>query len=220
MENNKEIFLTIASHQLRTPLTGVKWALKYLLDDKNMSDENRKIIRTSIEKVNTAIDIIGEMLKDKSLETMDVNVKELITKIVEDLSYFIKAKEVSLKINDQGIDNTKVKANPETLLFALSNIIDNAIRYSPKGKVLINLENDNNFVKISVKDNGVGISEVDQQFIFGKFYRAKNAILIDPNSTGVGLYSTKRVVESYNGTINLESKIGSGTTVIIKLPIK
>ncbi len=223
----KETFLTVTSHQLRTPLTGVKWTLENLFADKNISDENKKIIKTSMEKIDNSIDIIGEMLKAvesnttklKSMEIKNVDIKDLINKIIENLSFFVEEKGVLLKINDEGINGAQTKADPETLRFAISNVVDNAIRYSPKGKVIVNLKKEDNFIKISVKDNGIGISEVDQQFIFGKFYRAKNAILIDPNETGVGLYSTKRVIEFYNGTINLESNIGEGTTVTIRLPI-
>ncbi|MCX6720251.1 MAG: HAMP domain-containing sensor histidine kinase [Candidatus Staskawiczbacteria bacterium] len=214
----KETFLTMAAHQLKTPLTDVKWALECLLADKEMSVQNKQLIRSSRERIFTSMDIIDKMLKSNEMQLVEINVKELIKKITGELYYLADNNKVSLKLDYRATGNIKIKGDPETLHFAFSNVVDNAIRYSPKGEVLITVEKEGKFARIIVKDNGIGIDKTDQQFIFNKFYRAKNAIAIDPSQTGVGLYSTKQAILHYGGTITLHSNIGKGTTIVITMP--
>jgi signal transduction histidine kinase len=101
----------------------------------------------------------------------------------------------------------------------LSNLFDNALRYSPKGKVSISIEKNEQETKLTIKDNGIGISNEDMKHLFEKFYRGKNALELDPDESGIGLYTTKRIIEMHKGTINIQSELNKGTTVVVTFPL-
>ena len=111
-----------------------------------------------------------------------------------------------------------MKGDQKLLHSALTNVLDNAMRYSPNGKVNVDINSNNKNVEIVIKDTGIGISQEDLPFVFERFHRGKEAISIDPNESGVGLYVTKKIIELHNGGIYISSKKGDGTTIKILLP--
>ena len=147
----------------------------------------------------------------------NLDLRDLIKKILVDLNYLSRSKGINIKY--ERFDPVIVKGDLEMLDIALANIFDNAIRYSPKGEVRINVFASNLEAVLTVEDNGVGIDSNDLEFItFQKFYRGKNAMTIDPNESGVGLYVTRKIIEIHGGRIAITSVLGKGTKVSVALP--
>jgi len=224
IENVKKIFLTAMSHQLRTPLAATKWALEIMLSNKEKFDPN--LLRAGYERVNQSLAIIGDILRTAELEVNPkiVRIKKapvlldrFLSSIIDDLSYLAENKKVEVVHNKIG--ETYISADEKMLGLAVSSVIDNAIRYSPGGKVTINSKPEGNKIQIAVKDTGIGIDSADFEYIFQKFYRGKNAMLIDPNESGIGLYAARKIIELHGGQISLDSALNKGTTVTITLPL-
>lgn len=221
----KQVFLTAMSHQLRTPLSGAKWAMEVLLKDKLCS--RPELLEESRDRINNAIEIINKILQtaeleikkeDISVKQEDVDLKLLVDRIISDQNYLIKAKGIKLEYGKY--EPAIIKGDEKLLRLSLTNILDNAFRYSPKGIVKLNLFNSNAEAVLTVEDNGVGIDPKDLEFItFQKFYRGKNAMMLDPNESGVGLYVTRKIIEIHNGRIAISSALGKGTKVSVALPI-
>ena len=102
---------------------------------------------------------------------------------------------------------------------ALTNIIDNALKYSPKGTVKISLNKNGDQAVLAVSDSGIGIEAEDLEYIFQKFFRGRNASLVDPNGSGIGLYTAKKIIEMHGGRVSIYSVVGKGTRVEVLLPI-
>jgi signal transduction histidine kinase len=221
VNNVKETFITSISHQLRTPLNGAKWAIQAAME----SDPNSKFLKDGYEKINQSINTVGEILKSTELDVSKeffqlkkekINLCEMVDSILESLNFLIKGKNISLDYN-KCLD-FNILGDRKTLELGLSNVFDNAFRYSPNGKVYVSMEKMGKNIKLRVNDNGIGIDSADMEYMFQKFFRGKNAIKVDPNESGIGLYATKKIIEMHSGEIKLESKIGKGTKVEISLP--
>lgn len=225
VDEAKSEFITITSHQLRTPLTELKWSITALSEDGAIPDAARESIiktRGSIDKIMKVADTIllaSEQTKDE-FKYKPVP-SDLITILKETIDYL---KEPAAKRNtivhfENYPEKIIVPIDPQRIRLAFTNIIDNAIRYSPKGSVNIAIK-DGLEVVVSVADNGIGIPEDQQKRIFTKLFRARNAVSIEPNETGLGLYITKSIIEKHGGRIWFESKEGKGTTFFVALPKK
>lgn len=221
----KTDFLTVASHQLRNPLTASRWGFEEVLTHKDLPKDVYETLRISFSRIEEAIGIVNEMLKTAELGVAGVKLKLekidfvlLVKAVVAELGHLSIATSVPV-IFQTTTDHLFVLGDYKLLLPALMNIVDNAIRYSPKGKVFVSVSQDQSGNGIfSVTDTGVGIPESAQQYVFQRLYRAPNAIAIDPNESGVGLYSTKKIVELHKGTITFISTLGRGTTFTVTIP--
>ena len=220
----KQIFLTAMSHQLHTSLAGAKWAIESFLKDKNFS--SLELLEESHDRIISAIEIVNQLLKTAELDINHENInlkkekidlKLLVDNIISGQSYLIKSKGIKLVYEKYG--SVMIKGDEKMLHLSLTNIIDNAIRYSPHGVVKLNLFESDAEAILTVEDNGVGIDAKDLEFItYQKFYRGKNAMNIDPNESGVGLYVTKKILEIHGGKIAIFSTLGKGTKVSVILP--
>lgn len=219
----KNDFLSVAQHQLRTPLSGIEWALEGMSNDPGMSTENKELIHSGIDRVKNAIDIVNEMLKTAedgggslSLSAEPVDIVAMVKGIINELKYVAVHKNASVRFDAP--QSLVAKVDPGKLRPSLINIIDNALKYSPKGHVEVILADVGSDFNLTVRDDGVGISGSDMPFLFNRLYRGKNAVLLEPNQSGIGLYTAKRIIELHHGTIFLDSKLGKGTTVVVTLP--
>jgi signal transduction histidine kinase len=222
MERLKSDFLSIAQHQLRTPISGVKWALEMLKTEEKIPLESQSLIDASLERVKDALNIINQMLTTvenegtPTLEFEDVDVAGMIRSIIAELNFVIIKK--SVKITCIGPDSAFIRADRNKMKAALVNIVDNAIKYSPKGKVDVSISEAPNKVTITVKDTGIGIPDEDIPYIFERMHRAKNAVLIEPDESGVGLSVSRRIIVLHGGWLTLDSKLNQGTLVTVILP--
>jgi signal transduction histidine kinase len=227
LDKLKSSFVNVASHQLRTPLTGAKWAIESVSGSNSLSPSERNILNEAKEKIEKSIDIVGKILKTAETDSNDFSakLKELCTpismmhEIIEDLSFLAEKKKVKIIFHSNG--EGTVVCDKSALKAALINIVDNAIRYSRlNGEVSVSVMDMEDKSIITIKDNGIGISDEDQMFLFERFFRGKNAISTDPNEAGIGLYISKNIIEFHGGNISLASKLNQGTIVTITLPLK
>lgn len=215
-------------HKLRTPLNGARWALDTVINSiNNGNDGNKEILNETYNKVTSAINTVTDILKTAEINYKDgtlildkekVNLCVIVDEIIKNLDYLKQKKEVTLERGNI-CDPIAVYADRKVLEIGLTNVFDNAYRYTPKGTVKIDISKEGNMAKLVVEDNGIGMTKEDMNHVFEKFYRGENAKLVDSNESGVGLYSTKQIVEMHNGSISLESEDHKGTKIEIKLPL-
>ncbi|THU39544.1 PAS domain S-box protein [Niastella caeni] len=229
LEREKELsdlksrFLSIASHEFRTPLSTILSSTS-LIDkyNKEEQEENRKKHTARIKSsVKNLTDILDDFLSLDKLEQGKVkvtkniiNLHEFSTEIIEELNGILKAGQV---INLSYNGDRNIEQDKKILRNVLLNLLSNAIKYSAEHKaIFLSVDIENNLVSMKVKDEGIGIPEEDQKNLFSKFYRAKNAIAIQ--GTGLGLNIVKRYVELLDGEITFISKQNEGSTFMISFP--
>lgn len=229
INKNKDDFLSIASHQLRTPLTSVKGYISLILDGDagEINDLQRRFLTEAYDSSERMVRVIGDFLNVSRLQTGKFEIQKEqgdFVKIIESelsgLQEMAKMREIKLEFlkNDSKIE---FFADFDKLRQVAMNMIDNAIYYSPsKTKVEISLEKSDNFVIFKVKDNGIGVPKSQQEKLFSKFYRADNAKKKRPDGTGVGLYLAKEVVKGHGGEIIFESQEGKGSVFGFKIPFE
>lgn len=208
------------SHQLKTPLTSIRIMLDNIQDDPDMEKEVREDFLMEISKqIDWISSLVISLLKIAKfdagtikMENEEIHVQKLIDAVIGNLAILIELKEIEIitKIDEKAVFLADYKWQQE----ALTNILKNAIEHSnQKSKIYIEVENTSVFLKIKIRDEGQGISKVDQKHIFERFYKAKNS---SENSIGIGLALAKTIIEKNNGYVKVDSEVGKGTTFEIK----
>lgn len=224
----KTEFLSLASHQLRAPLTAMRWIL---LELKGSMDQSLPLPdRQSLEKlllnnermtqlINNLLNIarIEEGRLQYEFETISLD--KLLENSVNILTPIAASKSVMLD-STLGHNEFFVRVDKEKMGLALENIIENAIKYTPTGKrVEVTMTKDAGSVVVRIQDEGIGIPEDEQSKIFDKFFRAKNAVKMETTGSGLGLFIVKKIIEDHGGRITFESKEGKGTVFLIEIPL-
>src|SRR3989344_4051085 len=224
LDEEKTDFVTVTSHQLRTPLNEIKWILGYAIGQE-MSEAARQALQKGLFATNRIVGIVNSILRartldlrDGALERKEIDLGEIVSKIVENEKEFAREKETVLAYYPPE-SPVILHGAQEELGMAIENVIDNAIRYAPHGSVTVTLQAGHGSVQIRIEDTGIGISAEDRDRIFRKFYRAQNALLAQPDGTGIGLYITKKIVEKHGGSVSFASELGKGTKFLITLPL-
>ncbi len=221
----KETYILALVHKLRTPLSGARWGLDMALKNKECKD--RDVLNESYNKIIEALNTIGEILKAAEMDSNErfanlrkekINVCVIIEGILKDLDYLIKEKNINLQY-DRECDPVTIFGDKKLLDLALTNIFDNAFRYSPNGTVTVTLSEEGNMAKLVLQDNGIGIERDDLKHMFEQFYRGKNAKELDQTQNGLGLFATRKIIEMHKGSIKIESELNKGTMVEVKLPV-
>lgn len=224
LDRVKTDFITVVSHQLRTPLSGIRWALSNLKEAGELAAQTRTLVEKSEEYVNRALGIVNELISTSEarvprllFKKKPTELSSLIREVVGELGFLAKQKRVSVQTGSFG--GARVPADRRTLKAALTNILDNAIRYAPRGAVEIEGKRgaDGQYL-IAIADTGIGIAPEDLSRVGDRFYRGKNALSLEPNETGVGLYIAKQIIERHGGTLSVDSTPGKGTRVTVALP--
>ncbi|MEM4648258.1 MAG: ATP-binding protein, partial [Candidatus Pacearchaeota archaeon] len=223
----KNDFISAAAHQTRTPLTAISWAFETLIN-LNKDESLNEIIFNGFEATQRALKIINDLLNVSKIEEgkFGYNFKELelndyLKNILVLFDELKKEYNVEIYFNPSS-EQINVKIDPDKFGLAFSNFIDNAIRYNVEnGKVEIFVEKlkEKPFVRILIKDTGIGIPEENLKFITQKFYRASNASTKEPNGSGLGLYISKNIIKQHGGDFFIESVLNRGTKVSIYLPL-
>lgn len=225
---SKSEFITIVAHQLRTPLTAIRWSFENLSKSLSEKPEFKEIISNGLSLSQRMLKIVNDLLDAAKIEEgkfgykfQDIELTEFINQILSRAKPI--ADEYGIKISFKAPSKKyKVRIDPERLGIAFSNILDNAIRYNTKdGSVIIQLEEvrDKEFIKINITDTGVGIPPKELGQLFKKFYRGSNATKIEPNGSGLGLYITKNIMKRHGGDISVESNLGRGSRFWFTLPL-
>lgn len=229
VEKMKTEFVSLAAHQLRTPLSAIKWALRMLLDGDmgSIKKDQKNFLEKTYQSNERMITLVNDLLnltrieEGKYLYNPTATQLELVAKFVVD-SYKDEAKAKNIKLTLRKSDSLlrSVKIDVEKIRLAMQNIIDNAIRYSADGsEVVVSCLGNEKEIEFSVQDGGIGIPKDQRSRIFSKFFRGSNAVRIDTDGSGLGLYIAKNIIEAHGGRIWFESEPEKGATFHFSLPI-
>lgn len=243
-EKQRADFISTASHEMRTPVAAIEGYLALALNDKvSKIDANA---RDYLTKAHMSTQHLGQLFQDllTSAKAEDgrltshpavVEMGEFITQLSEDLRFGAEKKGLAMelvvnsKIDDKGVVDTSQSLktiqplyycyiDPDRVREVITNVFDNAVKYTPEGRVSIGLTGNQQVVQVRISDTGPGIPEEDLPHLFQKFYRIDNSITRSIGGTGLGLFICKKIIELYNGNIWAESKVGEGSTFYINLP--
>jgi PAS domain S-box-containing protein len=227
LNQSKDEFISLASHQLRTPATGVKQYVAMALDGYGgeISDHLRLLLERAYESNERQLTIVNDLLKVAQIDAGNVKLQKEPLDIVELVSVILRDNALKFSERDQHVVYTHtqptihVSADKDRLRMVIENIIDNASKYTPLGKsITIRIRQLKTKATISVKDTGVGIEQKDIDKIFDKFVRVDNPLSTRVGGTGLGLYWAERIVTLHDGTISVKSEIEEGSTFTITLP--
>jgi len=226
----KSEFINIISHQLRSPLTNIKWIAGSLTSKsvKITSGEEKEYFGYLSENINRMARLIDELLIASGIERgifsvrkREVSSEDLIRELIVRSKAFAETSNVEVKFYPQK-DIPKVFFDSTLIKLAVGNLLDNAIRYSKEGggKVEIRLEKREKNLHFEIKDTGIGIPKENQKYMFQKFFRGENIAREQTQGGGLGLYIAKSIIEKSGGKIWFKSEEGKGTTFYFTLPIR
>lgn len=227
LDQLKSEFLSLATHQIRAPLTAIKGYSSMLLEGDfgvlppkaaNSVEIVMKSCQNLINIVNDFLDISrieqGRMVYEKSI----FDIGALVNEVANEIKPNVQSAGLELQVNIKSAKQ-EVNADRNKIKQAISNLIDNSIKYTVKGSILIAVFTEGNKVKVAIKDTGVGIDPQEMGKLFAKFSRTKDANKTNVVGTGLGLYIAKKMVEAHQGDIKVDSDgLGKGTTFTVELP--
>lgn len=228
LDTTKDEFLSMASHQLRTPLTSVKGYISMVLegDAGKVSDMQKHLLSEAFVSSERMVHLIHDFLNVSRLqtgkfmlETRPIDLVKLVDAEVSSLVRTAEARNMKLKFTHSG-DMPVLNIDENKIQQVVMNYIDNAIFYShEQTTIMVSLRRDGDMAELRVHDTGIGVPKHEQAQLFTKFYRASNARKQRPDGTGVGLYLAKKVVTAHGGEVLFESQEGKGSTFGFRLPI-
>ncbi len=229
-EHMRSEFIALASHQLRMPLTAIKWFASLLRADERGKLSVEQV--SCLDKIETSnqrmIQLTNDLLNVSAIEEgvslvlkkQSISCYQMVQNIIKELTSFARDRMIKVDIHKPKKDFFII-VDVEKMSDVLRNIIHNAIKYSAENSTVeIEMRQHYDTVEIIVKDYGIGIESSDQRHIFDKFFRARNARLKDAEGSGIGLYVAKKFIEAHEGSIAIRSHNGKGTTVSILIPTK
>ena len=227
LDKAKDEFITMASHQLRTPLTAIKGYLSMLLegDAGEIKVGQYEFVEEAYSGATRMVALINDLLNVSRMETgrfflepTDFELTRLINEEIKQLEKTAKDKGLEVEFTKKGRGDIKLCADEMKVRQVVMNFIDNAIYYTINGKIKVRVSQDKESAYFEVTDNGIGVPKEQQKHLFTKFYRAENARRTRPDGTGLGLFMAKKVIEEHGGEIIFHSEEGRGSTFGFKLP--
>jgi PAS domain S-box-containing protein len=230
IDRAKSEFVSLASHQLRTPLGIIKWYLEALRNNDffhKAPPAIRKYLDEIYKSNERVLNLVRDLLSASRIDQKriknvpeSVDLLQFVNEIVEQMQIVAHKKRVALRLIIHNHKKTLVNIDPLRLHEVIENLIANAIEYSTTaGSVEVTVKKVDDIFSISVKDTGIGISLPDQKRLFTKFFRSEKAVIHNPEGSGLGLYVVKSYVEDWGGKISVESNEGKGSIFTIHLPI-
>ena len=227
VDRMKTEFLSLASHQLRTPLSAIRWFVEILLsgDAGPLNREQREFLGNVDESTNRMVALINDLLNITRIESGRIIIDPKPTdlgKLIEGImaevksKYLAKSQKIILSIHPK-LD--KINVDPNLVRAVYLNLINNSIKYTPAGgEITIFISRKGDSILSQVSDNGVGIPQAEQKRVFQKFFRGRNIVKKVVEGTGLGLYLVKAIIESSNGKIYFKSQENKGTTFWFTVP--
>ena len=219
-------FISNLSHELRTPVSVIRANSETLLDgaleDKKEAKIFSKAILHNAERLTSMVSDLIDLSRidygDLKLNIVEVNLDNFIKSFIDSMKSVMKKKDIYIEYQPRHKKN--IMADVQALERVMNNLIDNAFKYSPKGSVIeISTITNNNHIKINVADQGSGISEIDQEYIFDRFYRTASARASENKGSGLGLAIVKNLINSLNGEVGVSNRPEGGSIFWFTLPI-
>ncbi len=226
VEQMKSDFVSFVTHQLRTPLAGIKWMLELAQEAPDVPEEPASYVQDARQAAERLIGLVNDLLDVSRLESgklkvtlQPVGLGELTQSVLDDLVTLVREKGHRLSM--EGAERVPaVMADPQLLRQVILNLTSNAIKYTPPGgDVAIRMEVANGAVRWAIRDSGIGIPKESRARLFEKFFRADNVHTISTEGTGLGLYLVRLILEKFSGEVWCESEEGKGSTFIFTLPV-
>ncbi|AQX53880.1 ATP-binding protein [Priestia flexa] len=227
LDKLRKDFIANVSHELRTPISMLQGYSEAIIDDIASTEEEKKEITQVIydeslrmgRLVNELLDLARMEAGHVQLHVAEIEMVELAERVVRKFQGIAKEQDVMLELQTNSQTQLPATIDADRIEQVLTNLIDNAIRHTPKGgKVTLGINSNQTEVHLSVEDTGVGIPEEDLPFVFERFYKADKARTRGKSGTGLGLAIAKNIVEAHRGVIVVNSILNQGTTFFIKLP--
>ncbi len=225
---SKSEFVTVASHQLRGPVTNINWALETLSKDQSVGEGSKDLVDNALKAGQQLLKIIEDLINIAKIEEgrfgynfEPTDLGQFINNILSQVMPQARRASIKVFFDKPKEPLPQVMINREKMTMVFYNFLDNAIRYNVQnGEVVVKIEPvaGEPFVQVSVKDTGIGIPSNEINKIFGKFFRADNALKFQTEGSGLGLYINKNIVLAHGGKIWAESEINRGTTFLFTLP--
>lgn len=228
LDEAKDEFISMASHQLRTPLTSIKGYLSMLIDEDlgKINNQQKHVLNEAYVSSEKMVRLIADFLNVSRLQTgkfvidkHPVDLASLVEKEILALSQSATARGLKFdykkpkNIPDLRLDENKIQQ-------VIMNFSDNAVYYSKENSTIkVTLKKVGKYIEFTVRDNGIGVPEEEQAGLFGKFFRASNAKKQRPDGTGVGLFLAKKVIKDHGGEVIFNSKEGKGSTFGFRIPL-
>jgi len=229
IERIKTEFVSLAAHQLRTPLSAIKWTLRMLLDGDlgKLSPEQRDFLEKTYKSNERMIFLINDLLNVTRIEEgryiyqlLFCDFLEIIHSVINFYHGELERKNIKLELQEPGDKPPRILGDEEKIKLVIENLIDNAIRYTfPGGKIIISIELLDEEIEFKIQDTGMGIPKSEQPRVFTKFFRGADAIKMETEGSGLGLFVTKNIVEAHGGRIWFQSEEGKGATFYFTLPL-
>lgn len=229
VDKMKDEFISMASHELRTPVTIIKGYIEMMLEESSKNGLN-KSAKDYLTIINSSTKRLGDLIEDLlnvsrieqgrlKIEMKDFKIIPIIDSTIKEINPQAKEKGLSLNFIYDDKVNDLIKIDEDKLKQILINIIGNSIKYTEKGSIDVKISNKNNNLILAIKDTGIGMSAKARSRLFEKFYRVINDKTENIVGTGLGLWITKQIVEAMKGTISIDSIESVGTQVTIEFPL-
>jgi len=227
---SKDEFVSLASHQLRTPATIIKQLLGVMLQGYvgQLEAEHYQIIQKAYASNERQLSIINSLLKVAQLDAGKVvlnktptDVPGFISSITDEQSDIFDERKQSIRVQIDESANQTVTFDQDNVRMAIENILDNASKYTPRGgtiEVIVDVAK--KWLQIAIRDNGIGIASEDMNKLFRRFSRIPNNLTGNRTGSGLGLYWANKIIELHGGSIKVNSQVGKGSVFIIRLPLK
>jgi signal transduction histidine kinase len=230
LDQLKSDFVSVAAHQLRTPLSGLNWVLKLFMDGDlgPMTEYQKKMLERGLEANQKMIQLVNDLLNVSRIENGKFGYKFekndfalLVKTLASNIDLAAKEHNIEVRTEHHGDPLPDFVFDTEKLLMALQNIADNSVKYTlPGGHVTIATEKAGDYAEIKISDTGVGIPKAETPKLFSKFFRASNVIHLQTDGSGLGLFIAKNIITRHGGQVWVESEEGKGTTITVVVPMK
>jgi signal transduction histidine kinase/ActR/RegA family two-component response regulator len=221
----KSDFVSFVTHQLRTPLAGIKWMLELAGEEPGVPADAASYVLDARAAAQRLIQLVNDLLDVSRLErgrltvaAKPVDLEELTHEVLAETAVLVQERRHRVSITGDA-ELPPALADPQLLRQAVTNLVSNAIKYTPEGGAIdVRIEPDGSWLRWSIRDSGIGIPATSRSKLFEKFYRAENVVALETEGTGLGLYLVRLIVDQLDGSVWCESEEGAGATFFLRLP--